>query len=96
MLVSVAGHALPESEGVIACCHCMEGHRVFGVFHDGDGDLQFSCELLEHDSEDWRLVHLGHLLRSHPDLRGLPSLNRGEAAERDTVDSDWRVARHPD
>ena len=62
------------------------------VIHEDDGDWQFLDGGPVGD-EDAVAVHIEHVFENHPDLRSLADLPEGWAAERESLEGEWR--RYP-
>jgi hypothetical protein len=56
-------------------------------------DWSVHCGAEGHDTEEMRMVHLAHLVRSAPSLRELAGLGLNEEALRDDVDAEWETGR---
>ena len=55
-------------------------------------DWSIHCGASGHETNDVRVVHLAHLVRSAPTLRGISDLGLDEEAWRDDPDSPWETA----
>jgi hypothetical protein len=90
--VSFAGYTFDIDKGCFACSHVMAGQPVLLFCHEADGDLQFMCGSVSHESDDYAWMHTTHVLEKHPSLYDLPTVNFGFLAERGTQSDEWVVA----
>jgi hypothetical protein len=66
-----------------------EGHPVRYVIHHSDGDWQF-LDGEDVSEEDAVVLHLRHVVDSHPEVKSLTDLSAGWQAWRDDEESDWK------
>ena len=60
------------------------------MWHDHDGDWQFSCGTIDpEDVDSWVTLHVHHVLERDPTLHSLGALEVGWAAYRDDPSSPW-------
>lgn len=88
---------VPPDHRAFSCTHVVdEGEAVLWAARQSDGsrgeDWSVHCGAAGHATDDLRIVHLGHLVRSAPSLRRISSLKLEEGAWRDSADSDWQTA----
>jgi hypothetical protein len=60
------------------------------VVHEEDGDWQFTDGGPYDEGADYVAVHVVHMFDAYPRLRALSDLPPGWAAERESVDGEWR------
>lgn len=83
-------HDSPDT-AVITCRHIIEdGEPVLFVTHDDDGMWQFLCGK-SHDTDDARVVSLLDIFSMDNSVGELSELPSDCFAERDSVDSEWRI-----
>jgi hypothetical protein len=58
-------------------------------------DWSIHCGTDGHETEETRVVHLAHLVRSAPSLRQISTLGLDEGARRDDPDSVWKTVALP-
>lgn len=77
---------------VITCCHIIEdGEPILYVSHDSDdGMWQFLCGK-SHNTDDARVVSLLDIFSMDNSIGILFELPLGCCAERDSVNSKWRI-----
>jgi hypothetical protein len=88
---------VPPDRLAFSCKHVMEeGQAILWAARETDEirgeDWSIHCGAGDHDSDDLRVVHLAHLVRSAPSLRQLADLGLDEAATRADVDTAWETA----
>jgi len=88
---------VPPEHKAFSCTHVVdEGAAVLWAARqplDGNGeDWSVHCGADDHESDDIRLLHFAHLVRSAPSLRQLGDLGLDEEAWRDDTDSPWERA----
>lgn len=93
MMYNYPFHDTPDT-AVITCCHIIEdGEPILYISHDDDGMWQFLCGKT-HDTDDARVVSLLDIFSTDNSVGELCELPQGCCAERDNVNSDWRVYRN--
>lgn len=93
--IAVAGYVYDAHKAVVICQHVFSGEAIVGFLHEHDGDLQAVCGSDDHDrDDDWCIVGLNHLIDHHPELRSLPDVAPGYAAERASPNDDWVVCAY--
>ncbi|MGY1982408.1 hypothetical protein [Nocardia gipuzkoensis] len=73
------------------CIHVFTEERpVLYACRDQD-DLVMACGGADHrqDAEDWKVVHVGHLLQRDASLQVITDLRNEEQAERGAVGEPW-------
>ena len=85
-------------ERVFSCTHVVDdGAAVLWAARqqdDGRGeDWSIHCGATGHPTDELRVVHLAHLVRSAPSLRQISDLGLDEEALRDDPDSPWMRSR---
>ena len=82
------------STAVIVCCHIIEdGESILYVSHDSDdGMWQFMCGKI-HDTKEARVVSLLDIFSIDNSIGILSELPLGYCAERDSIESEWRLYR---
>ncbi len=88
---------VPPDYGAFSCTHVVDdGEAVLWVARQSDEargeDWSIHCGASGHKTDDMCIVHLAHLVRSAPSLRGLSSLGLDEEALRTNPDSPWVTA----
>ncbi len=88
---------VPPDHRAFSCTHVVDrGDAVLWAARESDDargeDWSIHCGALDHDTEDIRIVHLAHLVRSAPSLRLISSLAMDAEALRDDPDSPWVTA----
>lgn len=88
---------VPPDYRVLSCTHVVDdGEAVLWAArqpdHDRGEDWSIHCGALGHATDDIRVVHFAHLVRSAPSLRDLSGLGLDEEALRADVDSPWAIA----
>lgn len=83
---------------VFSCTHVVDdGEAVLWAARESDEvrgeDWSIHCGALGHETDDIRMVHLAHLVRSAPSLRQISNLGLDEEALRVDTDSPWATAR---
>ena len=75
-----------------ACTHVMAAQRpVLYVCRERD-DWIFACGADDHaqSTDDWKVMHAGHLLDRDGTLRHVVDLDEGQQAERTAIDEPWK------
>ncbi len=85
---------VPPDHSAFSCSHVVErGDAVLWAARQPDEargeDWTIHCGAARHESDDIRIVHLAHLVRSAPSLRELAGLRLGEEALRADPDCPW-------
>jgi hypothetical protein len=85
---------VPPDHKAFSCTHVVDhGEAVLWAARESDAtrgeDWSIHCGALDHETDDMRLVHLAHLVRSAPSLRQISDLGIDEEALRPDPDSDW-------
>ncbi|GAB2982155.1 hypothetical protein GCM10027076_20020 [Nocardioides montaniterrae] len=88
---------VPPDYRAFSCTHVVDdGDAVLWAARQTGGpdgeDWSIHCGADGHETDDMRLVHLAHLVRSAPSLRGIADLGFEEEAWRDDPDSPWQRA----
>jgi hypothetical protein len=88
---------VPPDHKAFSCTHVVDdGEAVLWAARESDAtrgeDWSIHCGALGHETEDMRIVHLAHLVRSAPSLRELGNLGLDEEALRADPDSPWTTA----
>ena len=88
---------VPPDRMAFTCTHVAdEGAAVLWVARESDEargeDWSLHCGAEGHDTEEMRLLHLAHLVRSAPSLRALGGLGLDVEAFRADPDSEWVTA----
>jgi len=88
---------VPPDHMAFSCTHIVDdGEAVLWAARQSDAtrgeDWSIHCGALGHDTEDMRVVHLAHLVRSAPSLRELSNLGLDEEALRADPDGPWTSA----
>lgn len=83
-----------------SCTHVVDdGEAVLWAARESDvtrgEDWSIHCGAEGHETDDMRVVHLAHLVRSAPSLRELSNLGVDEEALRADPDSPWATAALP-
>lgn len=91
---------VPPDRMVFSCTHVVDdGHAVLRAARQSDRtrgeDWSIHCGALGHETDDMRLVHLAHLVRSAPSLRRISHLEIDAEALRADPDSPWVTAQPP-
>lgn len=89
---------VPPDHHAISCTHVVDaGAAVLWAARQTDDqrveDWSIHCGADGHETDDLRVVHLAHLVRSAPALRLIADLARDEEAWRDDPDDPWERAR---
>lgn len=89
---------VPPDRLAFSCTHVVDdGQAILWAAREADEqrgeDWSAHCGAIGHDTDDMRVVHLAHLVRSAPSLRQLSALGMDEEATRTDVDSAWETAR---
>jgi hypothetical protein len=73
------------------CSHVLAAARPVLYASRQDGDLIMSCGGDDHDqsTDDWEVVHRGHLLELDAELDAIPDLADNEQARRAAVGEPW-------
>lgn len=87
---------VPTDRRAFSCTHVVdEGQAILWVARESDEtraeDWSLHCGGFDHTSEQMRLTHLAHLVRSAPSVRALANLPLDHEALRDDVDSAWQI-----
>ena len=85
---------VPPDQGVFSCTHVVDdGEAVLWAARESDDargeDWSIHCGAGGHETDDMRIVHLAHLVRSAPSLREISNLGLDEEALRADPDSTW-------
>ena len=80
------------------CAHVLEnGEAILRVLRETDDergeDWCILCGADEHATDDLRVVHISHLVRSAPSLVDVSGLALDHGASRQDVDSPWLTFR---
>ena len=86
---------VPPDRMAFSCTHVVDdGEAVLWVARQSDPergeDWSLHCGADHHPTEQMRLLHLAHLLRSAPSVQALAGLGLDEEAWRDDVDAVWQ------
>jgi hypothetical protein len=89
---------VPPDHGAFSCTHVIDdGEAVLWVARESDEergeDWSIHCGADGHATDDIRIVHLAHLVRSAPSLREISNLRHNEEAIRADPDCAWTRAR---
>lgn len=89
---------VPPDHRVFSCTHVVdEGEAVLWAARqrneEGGEDWSVHCGASGHKTDEIRVVHLAHLVRSAPSLRRVSDLGVDEEAWRTDVDSAWETAK---
>lgn len=89
---------VPPDHKAFSCTHVVDdGEAVLWAARESDEtrseDWSIHCGATGHETEDMRIVHLAHLVRSAPSLRQISNLGVDEEAWRSDPDSEWETAR---
>ena len=89
---------VPPDHRAFSCRHVVdEGEAVLWAARESDEargeDWSIHCGAVGHETEDMRIVHLAHLVRSAPSLRQVSNLGLDEEALRTDPDSPWETER---
>lgn len=92
------GFPVPPDRLAFSCTHVLdEGHVILWAARESDEnrgeDWTIHCGADDHQSDDLRVVHLSHLVRSAPSLRELSGLDLDHVAERAHADAPWQRNR---
>lgn len=91
---------VPPDQSVFSCTHVIDdGEAVLWAARErvaerGE-DWSIHCGAPGHATDDMRIVHLAHLLRSAPSLRQISDLGLDTEAWRNDPASDWETAPLP-
>jgi hypothetical protein len=94
-MIKLAGYSYPSNRACFICKHVMDGSPILGMAHDHEGDLQLVCGIEGHPSDDWHVVGVGHIDHKKEVLDELPTVHVGFAAERNDINSPWRIVPIP-
>jgi hypothetical protein len=88
---------VPPDHRVFSCTHVVDdGEAILWAAREPDEergeDWSIHCGADDHETDEIRLVHLAHLVRSAPSLRQISDLELDEEAWRDDTDSTWETA----
>lgn len=88
---------VPPDHRAFSCSHVVDdGEAVLWAARQTDDqrseDWSIHCGADGHATDDMRVVHLAHLVRSAPSLRRIADLALDEEAWRDNPDSPWKRA----
>jgi hypothetical protein len=91
---------VPPDHRAFSCSHVVDhGEAVlWAARQSGQArgeDWSIHCGASSHATDDMRVVHLAHLVRSAPSLRQISDLGLDEEAWRDDPDSLWETAGLP-
>jgi hypothetical protein len=91
---------VPPDHKAFSCTHVVDdGEAVLWAARESDAtrgeDWSIHCGAVGHETEDMRIVHLAHLVRSAPSLRELSNLGLDEEALRADPDSAWATGPLP-
>jgi len=89
---------VPPDHRAFSCTHVVDdGAAILWAARESDEsrgeDWSIHCGAEGHDTNDMRMVHLAHLVRSAPSLRDISALGLDEEALRTDPDSAWMTAR---
>lgn len=80
-----------KNQAVFTCLHIInESKPILYVKHDDEGDWQFLCGE-NHATEDARIIALQEIVRMDPGIRKISNLKCGQAAIRESKESDWQL-----
>lgn len=82
-------------EKCYACTHVLSALRPVLYVCREDGDLIFACGSDDHEqsTDDWKVIHRGHVLDLDESLAQLDDLENNQQAERSALGEPW--ARGP-
>lgn len=88
---------VPPDHQAFSCTHVVdEGEAVLWAARQADDsggeDWSIHCGANGHETEEMRVVHLAHLVRSAPSLRRICNLDLEHEAWRHDVDAEWERA----
>jgi hypothetical protein len=88
---------VPPEQRVFSCTHVVDdGEAVLWAARERDAergeDWSIHCGAAGHATDEMRLVHLAHLVRSAPSLRQISDLGLNVEAWRSDPDSGWEAA----
>lgn len=88
---------IPPEQRVFSCTHVVDdGEAVLWAARERDAergeDWSIHCGATGHATDDMRIVHLAHLVRSSPSLRQISDLGLDVEAWRTDPDADWETA----
>jgi hypothetical protein len=88
----------PPDHRAFSCTHVVDdGEAILWAARQSDEargeDWSIHCGAAGHATDDMRVVHLAHLVRSAPSLRQISGLGLDEEAWRTDPDSEWETAR---
>jgi len=91
---------VPADHLVVSCTHVLDDGKAVlwaaRVWDELFGDeWSIHCGGLDHETDELRLVHISHLVRSAPSLRQIADLELGQEALRIDTDSDWATGPVP-
>lgn len=90
-LIDTINNALENKRPVYSCSHVIdESQPILYVLHDEDGDWQFLCGQT-HETIDARVVALEEIIKFDSTIRDIIFLKEGQAAERGSIDDDWKI-----
>lgn len=89
---------VPPDHQAFSCNHVVDdGEAVLWAARESDEtrgeDWSMHCGAKGHETDDMRIVHLAHLVRSAPSLRQISHLGVDEEAWRSDPDSEWETAQ---
>ncbi len=80
----------PSNLAIYICNHVFDRSRsVLFVSHEENGDWQFLCGNVDHDSDSVHVVGIGHLIADDPSLSSLADLPVNWSAERPSANDPW-------
>lgn len=88
---------VPPDHRAFSCTHVVDtGEAVLWAARQSDAergeDWSIHCGAEGHTTDEMRMVHLAHLVRSAPSLRQVSSLGLDHEAFRADPDSPWKIA----
>lgn len=84
---------IPPDHKAFSCTHVVDdGEAILWAARESDEDWSVHCGANGHETDDMRIVHLSHLVRSAPSLRRISGLGLDEEAWRADVDANWETA----
>lgn len=91
---------VPPDHRAFSCTHVVDdGEAVLWAARQSDDergeDWSIHCGANGHETDEMRVVHLAHLVRSAPSLRQISALGLDEEAWRNDPDSPWESAAIP-
>jgi hypothetical protein len=91
---------VPPDHKAFSCTHVVDdGEAVLWAARESDPTRgegwSIHCGAAGHETEDMRIVHLAHLVRSAPSLRQISNLRIDEEALRPDADSAWATGPLP-